>query len=570
MVKIINCQNLATGHFYMVPGKFSINTDLEDTIRVLLSEKDLTGTVKGDPSNYKFDFNTITFVERDTPYLNVEDEHAIFQPDLGRIFIAPEIIAECVADLWVANRLYNVNYAVNGTIVLLTAIQHEVTHSRVHPHYNVHSPDETSKARIAREEADVVKYSDAQIKAFMQKYTLSFETLELMHRLISDALLKYPVGIDIIQKQSSWAANSIASVDRHGTITLSVREEYRRQFDRWSEWHNNSMSIKEGVSLFEEERLYALAEAAEEAKLATKEKVEVAEAEVVVAEVKAAVPPPPPVVTPAVTRATPPPPPPPVTVSVAVPPPPPASRPEPPIEAYEEYNWLAAEANLMKKAGMSVEVPPTKPMTTADHIATAIKKSTTYNSVPTKVCRDTELAIKKVGYAIFCHIFEECGWDVESETGFTNSEAVTKELDLTHIAGIDKFVVSYFALDAMGTFTSFPFTGHIRGGLFSKTKLPNYSVVFRDGDVLTTRNFIPQNINKMKDEKKQLLSDGAKWCRATSKGLMWVLDPGVTNHAVDAARDKKEPGTKFMGKYEDYNYLPIKTREVPCTKNSKA
>lgn len=565
----ISCVNLAKGHFELITGKYTINQSLINVIRVLANEKDLTGQVMCLEEEYMHDFNTISFVDMNTPFMDTTKSHAEIYFATGEIYVAPDVIAKVIADMWVNGRHYNTNYGVNGTVSLLQAILHEITHSRVHKHF-YKQDGETAAKVVTMEENHVQKYTRAQSIAFMKKYALTFDTMEFMHRLITEELAKTDVGRLIIEKQSSWFKEHITSVDRHGTQVLSLRAEFRKQYEPFASWPAQTTTIEEEIQELDAEVLDAAKwEAINAQKIEEQARVIAATLNVPPpppAQVAKRVPPPPP---PMPTAKVPPPPP--RTVVAPPPPPPPSSTvtgdymyDEVPIGAYEDCVYMVDEAALI--AAAAAEEPASKSI-----VMEAIKRSTTYAPqpiLPTRGSATMEAVAQKVGYAIFCHIFEQCGWVAgkdewstpegreKAPIGFTNPEAVTKDIDLSKIPGARDYVEFFYVSNAEGNRqVTQPFSTHIRGYMSSKIKLPMFKVGFKDGDTRIIRTYSAQNVWAVKADKITP-TDGAVRAREKGSPIMWINEENLSDEAIKEARANKQRATKFVGFFEDYNYIP--------------
>jgi hypothetical protein len=546
---IVPCRNVATGQFELIPGQYPLNQALVDTIELMLQEKDLTSQLMSRQANFKYTFNTISLVNTNTRFLHPNTEQGVLYYERGKIYIAPDVIAKTVAEIWVENRMFNSSYAVNGTIGLLMTIMHEATHSRVH---HLFSPqgNETEDNAFDREEEQVIKYTKRQVIEFVKKYHLSLECLSLMKGLVEQELVKDEViGKALIEAQHAWAMDKVVAINKDGTAMLSIQQEYKKQYEPRESWVCHSTSVTLGLALIKKEEQEE--KAFQELLAANTPKPE-DPPEVLVSVAPVAIPAPPVTNVPLPPVASTPLPP---KTNIPLPPSniplPPADNipmpPAPPMSVYEE-DW-DAELLQATKAEATKAVHPSV-------IARAIQNSPTYASVlPAQVAPDMDLLIQKVGYEIFNHIFTQCGWDKDSATGFTNTDGVFKEIDLSSIEGIDNAVVSCVAWNAGGNSEVVPFNKSIRGRKSADKNIPIYEVTFNNNGNQVLRRFLPQNINAKND--KNLPSSPAKQAREKGTRIMWVLEPTISNTDVTAARSFGYRSTRFVGKWEEYNYRKI-------------
>lgn len=550
MNKIIDCYRAApNGSFELSTGNFFTNKDLIDTIQLMLETKNL---VKNHPSELAWYFNYLGFVPNSTRVIPAESV-GIYYWDNKRIYVSPERIAMETARLWLKHKSYiNINYGVYATFELLLTILHEACHSlfrKVFPPME----DELEHDTFNKVEAYVHSFSLKQLKNFMKKYAMTFEACFPMNELVTRILVEHndAYGNEVVKRQNNWIANSITYIDKFGTQVMSVREEYRRLWAEEESWGAEDWcSIDEAIVARRKER-------EEEIRLEDSvRRVEEATPLLPITPQPLVAPTPPVYVTPPsppISTATPPAPPvppvppaPPVCAPTA-PPPPPPMPPTPPIAVYED-DWLTFESELLNaaKSGVGNYKPDNEGL---------INKitNTPTNTMPTKGSANTEAMMRGITHQIFDYIFQNCGFVEEGELAgsFCNAEAVYKDIEVA----TDR-IASYQVKDEYAKHTEVKeFHGTIRGTILSKTKLPSYTITFRDGEKLIKRMFVPQDRNKTYDNSAELKKTSLE-ARA-GRQIMWVFDTDVSPAAVAKAREAGERATNMVAKVIDGHYIKI-------------
>ena len=543
----IQCKNNELGYIILHTGDYRVPDVLVNTIKLMLSVRDISIPEHEDVSKKLwYDLESIVFVPTHEDPKRMGDAF----PEQKKVVIYVGNIASLIAGVWEDQTLIYDSYGVHATNWLMMTILHEALHCHYHRQYAPMGA-ETKDDSLKNEEEVVRKKTDDLYLAFVKKYGLEFETTLFMYNIVTDRLARMNTerAHKVLSTQLWWIKNGVVSMDRHGGIVLSIREDMRMRLMPHTSWRLPKSSLREG--LLEEFKdptvgMEHLTYAGDKG-----------EAAVVVPEPMRKVPPPPPipqaqavvVPPPPPVKRTPPPPPPPPKVTVPITMPEMRMQDLVPIEIYERDEGPELEKAARMFAAMAGEdtVADIAPAKTA-----VVGPPPSQQYLPSVGDENLEKIIQRIGKHLYDYIFIECGWDNASATGFTNPEAVMKKVGV-HDPG--EVVVEYYTTDAMGRHTPRKFGGYVEGKVTGVNKIPSFELLFNIGGKLSRRLFLPQNINKKKPNGEP--SYYSMRARKYDTRVMWVIDQDVTDPSVKQARGNGQRATKFVGKFENGQYTAI-------------
>ena len=189
---------------------------------------------------------------------------------------------------------------------------------------------------------------------------------------------------------------------------------------------------------------------------------------------------------------------------------------------------------------------------------------------PSTLSVPEQLAVMdQVYYRLYMNMFNKCGFQINSDRGFTSPMAILEPIFIGDIPGVEQLVISYDSYNAMGQVEnhlplynkvadgreSIP-DGHIKGSLTKNNEAPAYIIYVNVGGKLQKRSLRPQNCNKMKGD---VLSAWAKDARdGICIGLVYKDVTPAEQQAGESIMYAKiitNPGQKTVITYKPFNDL---------------
>ena len=107
--------------------------------------------------------------------------------------------------------------------------------------------------------------------------------------------------------------------------------------------------------------------------------------------------------------------------------------------------------------------------------------------------------MKDVYLRLYTHMFTKCGWQLQSDQGFTNPAGVLEGVkldDLEKMHGVQNVVMEYKTVNAQGQPITEKYQGFVRGTVFTKSNtfgLPAYVLFLNFNGMQLKRSLVPQN-----------------------------------------------------------------------------
>jgi hypothetical protein len=164
----------------------------------------------------------------------------------------------------------------------------------------------------------------------------------------------------------------------------------------------------------------------------------------------------------------------------------------------------AVAAGLAEEATDTVQLPEAVVAEQAQVAAAAVAQPTTM--VPATSYEPHNLSVETIKafltdvyMRLYSHIFNKCGWQLNSDQGFTNPGAVLEPVsiaDLIQLHNAPGLIMEYDSLNATGNLKPEECKGFIRGLVFTKSNnfgIPAYAIYLNLGGMRVKRSIISQN-----------------------------------------------------------------------------
>ncbi len=159
---------------------------------------------------------------------------------------------------------------------------------------------------------------------------------------------------------------------------------------------------------------------------------------------------------------------------------------------------------------------------------------------PNGLSAETMVAfLKDVYMRLYTHIFTKCGWQLNSDQGFTNPGAVLEPVsiaDLIQLHQAPGLIMEYDTLDANGHLKPEEMKGHIRGLIFSKSNqhgIPAFAIYLNLGGNRVKRSLIAQNPAKITNGQYSPIALEAR----AGHAITWLFSEDENKKFVAKIRD---------------------------------
>lgn len=147
--------------------------------------------------------------------------------------------------------------------------------------------------------------------------------------------------------------------------------------------------------------------------------------------------------------------------------------------------------------------------------------------------------LKDVYMRLYTHIFNKCGWQLNSDQGFTNPGAVLDPIsiaDLIQLHQAPGLIMEYDTLDANGHRKPEDCKGHIRGVVFNKSNqhgIPAFAIYLNINGMRVKRSLIAQNPAKITNGQYSSMAVEAR----AGHAITWLMSEDENKKFVAKIRD---------------------------------
>jgi len=173
-------------------------------------------------------------------------------------------------------------------------------------------------------------------------------------------------------------------------------------------------------------------------------------------------------------------------------------------------------------------------------VATPAVSQPTTSYTPNGLSDATIVAFMKDVYMrLYTNIFTKCGWQLNSDQGFTNPGAVLEPVsiaDLIQLHNAKGLIKEYDTLNAEGHRQPEECQGHIRGIVFNKTNqhgIPAYAIYMNINGMRVKRSLIAQNPAKITNGQYSSMALEAR----AGHAITWIMSEDENKKFVAKIRD---------------------------------